>query len=78
MPHCGTAGERGKERCPLLRPLARHLLHQLVQLHRFRLPAVEDGFDDVGGEERQAEQPVDEAAGEAFGLGVLSRRTPSG
>ena len=63
---------------PLLVPRGQQHLRQLFELHRFRLSSVEDGFDDVGGEQRQAQQAVDEAAGEAFGLGVLSRRTPSG
>jgi hypothetical protein len=35
----------------------------------FWLSAVEDGFDDVRGEERQAEQAVDEAAGDTLCFG---------
>ena len=41
------------------------------------MPVAAGSLSMSGGNERQAEQPVGEAAGEAFGLGELGRRTGS-
>ena len=49
-----------KEVVPLLVPHTRQRFGQPFELQHLGLSAVEDGFDDVRGEERQAEQPVDE------------------
>ncbi len=45
---------------------------QVLQLQRLRLASVEDCLD-VGRQQGQAEQAVDEATGEAFGLAELVR-----
>jgi hypothetical protein len=42
---------------------------QVFKLQRFGLTAVEDRLNDVGGEQGQPQQAVEEAAGKALGLG---------
>ena len=65
---------QGKERCPLLLPFVRNGVCQLPQLHRFRLPSVDDRLDNVRRQQREPQQPVDEAPGNAFGFCDLCRR----
>ena len=52
-----------EQRQALLLPFAGHHLGQIFELQALRLASVENGFNDVGRQQRQAEQAVDEAAG---------------
>jgi hypothetical protein len=58
----------------LLPPLARHHARQLLQLHPLRLPPVENRLLDVRRQQREPDQPVDEAFRDVFGLGDLAGR----
>jgi hypothetical protein len=45
----------------------------LLQLHAFRLTAVEDGFGDVGSEQRQPQKAIHETPRNLFSLGNIRR-----
>jgi hypothetical protein len=61
---------------PPLVPGAGQRLGEIFELHAFRLTAVEDRLDDVGSEQCQPQQPVDEAAGDALCLASSAGRLP--
>ena len=60
---------------PLLVPRDRHRPGQVFELHALRLSSVEMASTISGARKRQVEQAVDEAAGEAFGLGQFGSGT---
>ena len=59
---------------PLLPPRLRHRPRQLLQLHTLCLPPLQDRFLDIRRQQREPQQPADEAAIDLLGLGNLRDR----
>src|SRR5512147_670821 len=56
----------------LLLPHAGQRPGQVFELHPFRLSALEDRVNDIGREQRELQQAINEAASDALGVGDLT------